>query len=381
MTKKKILFLQIKGNSLGGIWFVNKTLGEAFLNKNYEVKVLAIRNNHPGMKSMDTTLNIEVINENDNWEIIRKKELIKSLLKFKFFRTLKRYILEHSKLKKDIKLMGEKIKSFDPDYIIASHYHTLLAIPKKYLKKTINVQHSSFEYVLKDRYNVKILKKFQNKIYKLCWLSKTIMNQAQNYGFSNNTYIYNPCRFESNKSVDVVKNKKISVITRIHKEKRIDLMVKMVNDVFEKYKINDWIFEIYGVGTFNNESVEIMKNNKNIIYKGETSNPKSILENSSFSLNTSLYEGFSLSILEAFACGLPVITFNYGKNVNEQVINGYNGFVIEKDNINEFEDKLHLLLSNNNELKKLSINAKEFSNKFKVDKIIQDWEKLFRKID
>ena len=40
---KKILFLQIKGNSLGGVWFVNKSLGEEFIRRGYHAEVLAIR--------------------------------------------------------------------------------------------------------------------------------------------------------------------------------------------------------------------------------------------------------------------------------------------------------------------------------------------------
>lgn len=379
--KKKVLFLQIKGNSLGGIWSVNKTLGEKLLSLGYDVKVLAIRNNHPGMDNMNTKIDIEVVNKTDKWEIMRKKDVLNSFKKLCFFRTLFCYFKEHYKLKQDLELAKQKVIEYNPDYIITSHYHTLLAIPNEYLKRTINLQHSSFEYVLKDKYNVEVLRKYDQKVFSLAWLNKTILKQAADYGFKNNIYIYNPCQFEKDLKADVIKNKKITVITRIHPEKRIDLMVKIVNDVFKNKKFKNWTFDIYGIGTLNKESEDIIKSSEQINYCGPTDNPQEILYNSSLSLNTSLFEGFSISILESFDCGLPVISFKYGEGIAEQIVDGYNGFVVPMDDVELYKKKLKELLSNPKTLKKMSDNAKEFSYQFRTDSVINNWINLFDKID
>ena len=92
------------------------------------------------------------------------------------------------------------------------------------------------------------------------------------------------------------------------------------------------MFEIYGVGEFDTESQRIIDTNKQIIYKGSTNNPKDILLNSSINLNTSIFEGFSMSILEASMCGVPTITFNHGESTNEEVINDKTGYIIEQNN-------------------------------------------------
>lgn len=47
---KKVLFLQIKGKSKAGVWFVNKTIGEELIKKGYDVSILAIRNNRGDIK-------------------------------------------------------------------------------------------------------------------------------------------------------------------------------------------------------------------------------------------------------------------------------------------------------------------------------------------
>lgn len=377
---RKILFLQIKGNSLGGVWFVNKALGEEFLKRGYHVEVLAIRNNHPGIEINDTPLKINVINKDDLWEIVHRRDVLKAVFK-NFFKTLKQYFEDKKKLDNDFFKMKDFIKEYNPDYIIVSHYQLLLGIPDEYLSKVIFVQHSSFKYLIDDKYAIRLLKKYKNKIFKMCWLCKSTLDDAIKFDFKNSTYIYNPNKFITDKQADVVKNKKIVVITRIHPEKRIDLMISMVNDVFMNNKFRDWKFEIYGTGSFNEESKKILKESKQIEFKGLTDNPMEILLKSSLTLNTSVYEGFSLSIIEGYTCGLPVISFNFGETVYEEIKDGKTGFVINQGDIENFKIKLIKLLSSPNLLKEMSDNAKNFSKQFEVSKVADKWEELFKHME
>ena len=41
---KKVLFLQNKGNNYGGVWQVNKLVGEELQKNNYVVSIVSIRN-------------------------------------------------------------------------------------------------------------------------------------------------------------------------------------------------------------------------------------------------------------------------------------------------------------------------------------------------
>ena len=376
---KKILFLQIKGNSLGGIWFVNKTLGEEFIKRGYHTEVLAIRNNHPGMEIKDTPLKVTTINKVDAWEIVHRRDVLNALKNGSFFKALKAYFKDNRKLKEDYKKMKNFIKDYNPDYIIASHYQTLFGVPEEYLAKTIFVQHSSFDYLLMDKFNVRTLKNLNKKLFKLCWLCKSAMNRSIEFGFINNTYIYNPNKFVTKKRADIVNNKKIVVVTRIHPEKRIDLMIKMASEVLKDFP--DWTFEIYGTGSFNAESKQILDTSEQIFYKGVTENPLNVLLTSSLTLNTSIYEGFSLSIIEGFSCGLPVIAFDFGESSSEQIIDDYNGYVIPKDDINAFKNCLKDVIANPQKLEELSKNAKIFSKQFEVSKVVDKWEELFREMD
>ncbi len=376
---KKLMILQIKSNELGGVWFFNKTISEELLKYNFQIEIVALRDNHSKNKlEIAKSISLKTINEKDLWEITRKKDILKALktLKLKnIFTTIKNYLSEHKKLKEDFTNLKNYIRKQKPDYIIASHYQTLDGIPKEYLKKTVAIQHSSLKDVLLLRDNTKKLKKYSKKIFKMIWLSKKTSELAKEKGFSNNTYMYNPVRFQTKLTADVIKNKKLISVTRIDNyQKRIDLMLDIANTVL---KDSDWTFELYGTGEFTDYAKNILKNNKKIKYMGKTDNPMQVLLNASINLNTSRMEGFSLSILEANMCGIPTISFDFGESVQEEIINDKTGYIIYNDNKKEYIEKLLFLMNNQNKLQELANNSKKFSKQFTIDKVIQNWLKLF----
>ena len=380
---KKLMILQIKSNELGGVWFFNKTISEELLKHNFQIEIVAIRDNHSKNKlEIAKSISLKTINEQDKWEITRKKDILKALktLKLKNIVAIsKNYLSEHKKLKEDFTTLKNYIKKQNPDYIIASHYQTLDGIPKKYLKKTVAIQHSSLKDVLTLHDNTKKLKKYSKKIFKMVWLSKKTSELAEEKGFSNNTYMYNPVRFQTKLTADVIKNKKLISVTRIdNSQKRIDLMLDIANTVL---KDSDWTFELYGTGEFTDYAKKILNNNKKIKYMGKTDNPMQVLLNASINLNTSRMEGFSLSILEANMCGVPTVTFDFGESAPEEIINDKTGYIIYNDNKEEYIEKLSFLMNNSQKLQELANNSKKFGQKFTIDKIIQNWLKLFDRID
>lgn len=371
---KKVLFVQIKGKSNAGVWFVNKTIGEELIKNGYDVEILSIRNN-PGdiVLEHDPRLKVHTINKNDLWEISRKKDI-------KSPKTFIRYIKEHVKLAQDFEKTKEYIRKINPDYIITSHYQALYAIPKEFYNKTINEQHSSMKDVKSVKANYNVLMKYSEKIYGLLWLTKATAEEAELLGFKNNYYIYNPVKFITNEIANVEKNNKLVCITRIeNKRKRINVMIDIVDKVLKNNP--EWCFEIYGIGEFDNKTKEIMDRNQKIKYMGSTDNPKDILLTSSINLNTSKVEGFSLSILEASMCGVPTVSFNFGESVYEEIKDNEFGYVIENDDIELYIKKLNYLMNNKNTLVKMSEKCKKFSNEFLPTNIVKDWIDLFEKMD
>lgn len=378
---KKVLFLQNEGNNYGGIWQVNKLVATELEKKGMDATIISIRNSRNNQIDKDNTkINNFIINENDVWGTYQGMEILSELKKIHLFKAFL-MILSRIKYKISLKIDSRKLKRYiihnKPDYIIASQYELLNMIPDSYLSRTIHQQHSSFSDFSNHLATMNTLFKYNNKIRYL-WLSKETSEKCSDAGFNNNYYIYNAVRFKSNKRANVCDNKKLVTIARLAEQKDLGTMIEIVEEVFKNKKYNDWVLEIYGTGPLEDMLKKKIKN-KRIKLMGSTDNPKEKLLSSSINLNTSLFEGFSMSILEAQECGVPTISFNYWESVYEQIIDDKTGIIVE--NKEEFINKLKELMDKKEKLEKMSIKCKEFSNSFQVEKLIDCWLNLFEDID
>ena len=375
---KKVLFIQNNGSTSGGVWSVNKTLALHLKRLGYDTLVMSIREKFK-IKDVPDELSIYTVNKKDKWEVPQKRDIKEDLKNYRFIRAFKKAIQNRKRIS-DIKKAKDFIKKFNPDYIIASHYQVLDGIPEEYLSKTINVHHSSFENVLSNKSIINTLNKYNNKIT-FCWLSKTISEQATKYGLKNNYYVYNPVKFLSRTNADVINNKRLVVLTRFTEEKRIDLMIKIVEKIFEDKKFKDWKFYLYGDGILKKQIKKGITNHEQVIFKESTNDAKKAYLKGSINLNTSSFEGFPMSILEASECGVPTVTFNYGESSKEQVINDKTGIIVPQDDVPAFIESLKDLMSSKRKLKSMSKECKIHNEIFSVKKVTQDWINLFKEID
>lgn len=371
---KKILIVQHKASTFGGIWSVNSSLAKKFKELRYDVVLAAIRGEFSKKKSQG--INTHIINTQDKWEVLTIKECLKLLSNFKI-RDFIKSIKDNKKRKHDIKKLSIFINDYQPDYIIASHYQVLDGIPACYYKKTYLHIHSSFSDAINHKATKKELIKYNNKIG-FIWLSNKAKEKAREFGLNNNICIYNFVRFETDKISDVIKNKKIVALTRLSKEKNLDIMINMLEDVFNDSKYQNWTLEIYGEGS-EEQKLKSLIHSKQIRIMPSVDNVEKILLKSAINLNTSYNEGFCLSIIEGYECGVPSISFNFNEPTYEVVLDGKTGFVTKDQE--DFKNKLTYLMDNSDILKKLSFQAKTHSQKFYMDNIIKDWLTLFKKID
>ena len=115
--------------------------------------------------------------------------------------------------------------------------------------------------------------------------------------------------------------------------------------------------------------------NNRINFYGLLDNDKldSILENIDLLILPSKAEGFPKVILEAASAGVPSIVYSdYG--ANEWILNNDSGFVV--NTFEQIKESLDLLLKNQSEIKKRSINAIKLSKNYDWKYIIKDWEKI-----
>ena len=95
-------------------------------------------------------------------------------------------------------------------------------------------------------------------------------------------------------------------------------------------------------------------------------------------LNTSLIDNIPVSVIEAMALGLPVISTNVG-GMSFLIDNNVNGILVENDNEIEMADAIVNLISNSKEASKLAVNARKEVDKFDVEFVREQWSKIVLK--
>ncbi len=89
------------------------------------------------------------------------------------------------------------------------------------------------------------------------------------------------------------------------------------------------------------------------------------------------YEGLPISIIEAMRAGLPIIASDVG-GVHELVENDYNGYLVEKSNPEDLENKLLLLLNNSHKIREMGLNSrKKYKQEFSSGQMLKKIEAVY----
>ena len=91
-------------------------------------------------------------------------------------------------------------------------------------------------------------------------------------------------------------------------------------------------------------------------------------------------EGFSNSIMEYMACGLPVICMKNGGN-NELVVSNKTGFLLESDNLNNFVDKLVWLVNHPDQAIKMGGAGRERIEQLcSTERMVEEYVDLYQDV-
>ena len=100
------------------------------------------------------------------------------------------------------------------------------------------------------------------------------------------------------------------------------------------------------------------------------------LQNADLYVSASKSEGLPLSILEAMACGLPVVATDVGGTV-DIVKNGISGIVVPKDNKKALEDALESLIENDRLRMQYGMASRQIAQDWSLEACVKGYEKLY----
>ena len=128
------------------------------------------------------------------------------------------------------------------------------------------------------------------------------------------------------------------------------------------------------------EKVIKYKLEKIIKFLGEKNNVVPYLNNSDIGVLASHQEGFSNSILEYMAAGLPIVVTNIGGNT-EAVIDKLNGFVVPIKDPYKLACALKILILNPSKRRTMGLASREIiEKKFNLKILVNSHEKLYSKV-
>ena len=182
---------------------------------------------------------------------------------------------------------------------------------------------------------------------------------------------------ETNLKVDYSSpQNKCVFFSRIDRWKGVDLLIDAFSLLASDYP--QWSVDIYGEAEseqFLNGLKERAERNgvkDRINFMGVSSNPFETLVNYDFCVFPSVFEGFSLGLVESMAVGLPCIGRISCSGVNEMIIDGVNGLLCG-DNAQEFANGMRMLMTDTKERARMGKNAKTYVSQYSLPLFEQRW--------
>lgn len=125
---------------------------------------------------------------------------------------------------------------------------------------------------------------------------------------------------------------KITVAGRLEHEKGFDRLIKVMATLKGADRIGDWQLEILGEGSQRDHLValaEALDIAERVVFRGWVRPIQPSLLASDLFVLPSRYEGFPSAMLEAMACGVPVVAVDAGGGVREAIQHDQNGWLVE----------------------------------------------------
>jgi len=200
--------------------------------------------------------------------------------------------------------------------------------------------------------------------------------------------------WKDQQSVDVIPNpisflpselsslcsKKAIAVGRLAYEKGFDLLIEAWKGVASKHP--DWELHIYGNGNQKDHLLRIIRDNcleqQIKIHEPVKDIEEKYLDSSLFILPSRYLEALPMVMLEAMACGLPLVAFDAPCGPKDIITEGENGFLITVGDIHSLTEKINRLIESEEFRQKMGKASKQRSADYQVEIIMKLWDDLFQ---
>lgn len=232
---------------------------------------------------------------------------------------------------------------------------------------------------------IRFIKQQINKrfISKLSQLNRVVLLTHEEKSFwpelSNSCVIPNPVVTLSDHTSDCT-SKQVIAVGRYAPQKGFDLLIPAWKLVHAQHP--GWILRIYGNGTREElqQQIDGLGITSACILEPAVTNITDKYCESSIFVLSSRYEGFGMVIIEAMDCGVPPVSFACPCGPRDIIDDRVDGLLVENGNIRQLSEKICYLIENENIRKEMGRQAHINVQRYKMEKIATQWEKLFESV-
>ena len=268
------------------------------------------------------------------------------------------------------KILKHEVQKISPNLIVSflTQTNILMTMIAKSLKIPIIISERSV-YISETN---KIWRFLRRIVYPYSDLLVVLTkNEFLNYKFVTNiTKIYNPLIL---KDVELKKEDIILAVGRLHKVKQFEKLIY----IFSKLKNHKYKLLILGDGKerkYLENLISQLNLNEKIKLLGHIKNIEEYYAKAKILCLTSKYESFSNVLIEAMGYECAIVSFDCPYGPSEIIDNNIDGILVEDQNIDDFKNKLELLMDDESLRLKFIKNAKKKIKQFEFDNIIKQWE-------
>lgn len=282
------------------------------------------------------------------------------------------------------------IKDIDPDIIIScmdiTNILTLLALAMSKYKIIVNEQNNPLSLHSKTWQILRYLT--YPSAAKLVSVSQGVDREFGWLAKSKKTVIYNSLTPPANRPTAVAlppgadaDKKWLVAMGRLVQQKNFSMLLSAFQRIADKHP--DWQLLIFGEGELRSQ-LEAQRDKlclgDRVLLPGITTNPFAIYERAELYVMSSLWEGLGVVLIEALACGLPVVSTDCPSGPREVVRDGIDGILVPNGDETALAEAMDLLMSDESKRKELSARAREAEERFSLAKITSEWERLIAEL-
>lgn len=185
------------------------------------------------------------------------------------------------------------------------------------------------------------------------------------------------------KTYSDVSYKRVIAVGRLDYQKGFDRLIQAWELVQKIKAFKEWNLDIFGQGEWK-EMLQKMINDRGLQTNTHIHPPTTYIGaeyvQSSLLVMSSNYEGFPMVMIEAMACGLPVVSFDYKCGPKDIIKHGENGLLVTNGDIQGLADAMMDVMGDEAFRKMLSENAKEVVSTYSEETVMNKWICLFNSL-